>query len=254
MTPNPPATGTKKAGNEPWKIGLLVVLALVAAVVVYMNVFAGDEPAPVAAARPASPVATDAPAPVVTTQAPASEANRRQPGRVSTGEFKPRLGVARPEDRPDPASIDPALRLDLLAKVQAVEPSPAQRNIFQYGAPPPPPAPPKPVEMPKNPPKIAVNTPPPAPPVTAPPVNTPPPAPQAPPMSFKYYGFKVSRKTGQREAFLLDGEDILIGGENQTLKGGRYRIVRISPGTIIIEDTQFKANQTLVIQEDAPPA
>ena len=73
-------------------------------------------------------------------------------------------------------------------------------------------------------------------------------------MTFKYYGFKTSKATGKREAFLLDGDDILIGGENDSVKGGRYLIIRIGPTTITIEDTQFKANQTLTIQEEPAAA
>jgi len=225
---------------------LLAVLGVVAVGAVYMNFFVDDTPKPVAP-RPSSATA----APASTQPSLAAEPARRQAGRtLSSGEFKPRMGTARPEDRPDPSTIDPSIRLDLLAKVQSVEPAQANRNIFQYGAPPPPPAQ-KPVELPKNPPKIAVNVPPPPP--QAPPQTAPPPAPQAPAMTFKYYGFKVSKATGLREAFLLDGDDILISGENQPIKGGRYRIIRISPSTITIEDTQFKANQTITLAEEAAP-
>ena len=35
------------------------------------------------------------------------------------------------------------------------------------------------------------------------------------------------------------------------MKRGRYKIVRIGPNSITVEDTQFKANQTLPLQEDA---
>jgi hypothetical protein len=233
-------TASVKRPEDKRNLIILGVLLAVAGVALYLNVFSGD-PSQAPALRPAGQAATPVPA-----TSARSETARREPGRNSTGEFKPRVGPARPEDRVDPATIDPTLRLDLLAKIQAVEPEQGLRNIFQYGAAPPPPEPPKPVALPANTPRIAVSAPPPPPPAAP---GTPPP-PQAPPMTFKYYGFKTSKVTGQREAFLLDGDDIIIAGENDAVKGGRYRIVRIGPTTITIEDTQFKANQTITLQEE----
>jgi hypothetical protein len=230
----------KKPPADQKKAIFLGVLVLIAAIALYVNVFAGDSSAP-SVARVAQPVATAFKTP--------AEAVRREPGRVSVGEFKPRQGYARPEDRVDPATIDPTLRLDLLAKVQSVEPEQSLRNIFQYGPAPPPPAA-KQIDLPKTQ-RIAINSTPP-PPRPAGPVT--PSAPTAPQMTFKYYGFKTSKVTGRKEAFLLDGEEIIIAGENDAVKGGRYRIVRIGPSTITIEDTQFKANQTLTLQEEAAVA
>jgi hypothetical protein len=230
-----------KSGAEPKKVAILGGLLLVAAATLYFNVFSGDSQSPGSAPRP---VVVANPTPGVSTRA---TPDRRRTGRnVAVGEWKPRQGAANPEDRLDPASIDPTLRLDLLANVQNVQPEPSMRNIFQYGAAPPPPAPPKPIELPKAPPKIAINQP----PATAPPPG-PPPAPQAPPMTFKYYGYKVSKSDGRKEAFLLDGDDIIIAGEDDPVKRGRYKVVRIGVNSITIEDTQFKSTQTLQLQEDA---
>lgn len=232
-------------GAEPKKVAVLGSLILVAAVTLYVNVFSSDlpSPAPRAIVSPSPSVAPAVAVPQTVT------VRKRERAKISVAEFKPRQGAARPEDRPDPASIDPALRLDLLAKVQAVEPEAAIRNLFQYGVAP---APPKPIELPKNPPKIAINQPPPPPPPPAnpgPSTFTPPP-PQAPPMTFKYYGFKTLKSTGRKQAFLLDGDDIFIAGENESVKGARYKIVKIGVNSITIEDTQFKATQTLQLQEE----
>ena len=240
-------TAAPKNAAEKKKIVLLAVLGAIAAVVLYINFFSGDSGTS-AGLRPAARPA------VSTAPATASDTARRDPGRTATGgDFKPRQGPARPEDRVDPATIDPTLRLDLLAKIQAVEPEQALRNIFQYGAAPPPA--PKTVALPANTPRIAVNNTPVPPPNQARP-NGPviPQTPQAPAMTFKYYGFKLSKATGRREAFLLDGDDIIIAAENDSVKGGRYRILRISPTTITIEDTQFRTNQTLALQEEATAA
>jgi len=235
-----------KTGAEPKKVAILAALLVTGAAVLYFNVFAGDsEPKGPAAVA----VTTPAPAAYVAPRATAASADRRRSAKSNiVSEFKPRVGVEPGAEKPDPATIDPTLRLDLLAKLQNVEPPPAMRNIFQYGAAPPPPAAAvKPVELPKNPPTIAINHAPPTPPGPPP----PPPAPTAPPMTFKYYGYKISKSDGRKEAFLLDGDDIIIAGENDSVKRGRYKVVRIGVNSITIEDTQFKSTQTLQLQEDA---
>jgi hypothetical protein len=236
-------------GADPKKVAILGVLLVIGAVVLYSNL-SSDAPAP-------RPVVTSqtAPPPVAQSEAPpalpasgAPDTRRRAASSGSVAEFKPRQGTVRPEDRPDPATVDPTLRFDLLAKVQAVELPVTSRNIFQFGAAPPPP---KPIELPKNVPKIPINQP----PATAPPIPTgPPPPPPAPPITFKYYGYKVSKATGVKEAFLLDGDDIIIATENEQVKRGRYRVVKINVNSITIEDTQFKHTQTLPLEEQPAAA
>jgi hypothetical protein len=237
-------------GAQPKKVVILGVLLAAAGVALYMNVFAGDSgsPAPVQSYRP--PVLAD---PVNKAPAPATpRGDSRRGGRGSanaSGEIKPRQGWERPEDRPDPATIDPTLRLDLLAKVQNVEPAASMRNIFQYGVAPPPPS--AKIDLPKVG-TIAVNRGPALPPPPPPPVGPPPvpPKPTAPPIPMKYYGYQISKADGTKKAFLLDGDDIIIAGENDTVKRGRYKVVAIGLTSITIEDTQFKSNQTVRIQED----
>jgi len=239
-----------KTGAEPKKIAILVGLLAVAGIALYMNMFSGDSGASTPAPRRAIPAPVNvAPEPVV--PVPDSRRTARNNGNSGSTEVKFHQGPERPEDRRDPATIDPTLRLDLLAKVQNVEPEAVMRNLFQYGAaaPPPPPGAP-PVPLPKNVPKIAINTPP-SPPPTPPIAAGPPPAPAAPPMTFKYYGYKISKQDGSKEAFLLDGDDIIIAGENEDVKRGRYKIVNIGVSSITIEDTQYKSTQTLQIQQEA---
>lgn len=237
-----------KLGADPKKIAILATLLIIAGVVLYFNVFAGDSgsneaPRPVAAIAPA-PVPVSAPPTAASTLA---RDERRRASTASSGEFAPRQGVEPGEEKPDPATIDPTLRLDLLAKLQKIDQPDSLRNIFQYGAAPPPPDSVKPVPLPKNTPKIPITQAPPTP--TGPP--PPPPAPKAPPMTFKYYGYKISRADGRKQAFLLDGEEIIVAGENDAVKAGRYKVVRIGVSSITIEDTQFKSEQTLQLQPDA---
>jgi len=217
------------------------VLVVVALGVIYMN-SSGDS-TPVPATRAISPVLN----PAVTAPAAAVAPKVQTPVRTGNGEFHPRVPGSRPDDKIDPKDIDPELKLDLLAKVQAVPPIEAGRNLFQYGAAPPPPAP---IKLPSNVPPIAVH---PTPQPTAPVItqNGPPPTPPPPPINLKYYGYVVSKIDGRKEACLLDGEDIILATENQTVKQ-RYRIVRISLNSIVIEDTQAKNTQTLQFQ-DTPP-
>jgi hypothetical protein len=241
-----------KTGDAPWKVALLGALLIVVAVVVYLNVFSGDSDSK----RPVSPVAAVATpsavvAPVIAPRAASGAGERRRASKSgAVSEFKLRQGTAPGEEKPDPATIDPTLRLDLLAKLQQIEPPASMRNIFQYGAAPPPPvaAALKPVQLPAHTAQIPIANRTPPPPSGPPP---PPPAPTAPAMTFKYYGYKVSKSDGRKEAFLLDGDEIIIAGENDEVKRGRYKVVRIGVNSITIEDTQFKSTQTLQLQEDA---
>lgn len=241
-----------KLGAEPKKVAILAGLLVIAAIALYVNVFSDDSgPAPT---RPAAvPVPAAAPAPVAA--APRGGRSARPVQRTTSSRgvataWNLRLGSRNPEERPDPATIDPTLHLELIAKLQGVELGPPGRNLFVFGAPPPPPA--AKVDLPKNVPKIPVTGPGAPPPAGSAAPPGPPPAPQAPPMTFKYYGYKVSKTDGHKAAFLLDGEDILVAGETETIKG-HYRIVRIDVGSITIEDTQFKSQQKLNLQ-DVPAA
>ena len=89
--------------------------------------------------------------------------------------------------------------------------------------------------------------------VPAPPKPTPPPPPPtAPPIPLKFYGWiNPHQTTAPKRAFFLDGEDIMVVTEGETIKK-RYKIVRIGLNSAVVEDTQFKANnqQTLPLVEE----
>jgi hypothetical protein len=224
-------------GAEPKKVAILAGLVVVALGVYYLNSSSGDStPAP----------ATRAIAPIVNPTVAARSAAKAPKVQTSGGEFRLRVLGTRPDDNVDPKDIDPELKLDLLAKVQAVEPIEAGRNLFQYGAAPPPPGPVPPLPTDGHHIEMTSTVAPPPPQVVTP--VGPPPAPPPPPINLKYYGYVVSKKDGRKEAFLLDGEDILFATENQTVKQ-RYKIVRIALNSIVIEDTQAKNTQTLQFQD-----
>jgi hypothetical protein len=151
------------------------------------------------------------------------------------------LHSKRPEDRIDPMTIDPILRLDLLAKVQAVVLSGGSRNLFQYGPPPV---------------KDALKGPEPkvVPQPVAPVLKTddqPKPIAPPPPINLKYYGFSTGRMNGKKTAFFLDGDEISVAGEGETVKK-RYRVVRIGVNSVLMEDTESKRQQSLPLTEEQP--
>jgi len=230
-----------KLGAERKKIYLLGALVLIGGYFFYSNVLSGpSSPEP---SRPTRPLANTSPQ--AGPSYPETQAAPRRPATSSrtSEEFRPSLKPKRPEDRVDPMSIDPTLRKDLLAKVQAVNMEGGHRNLFQVSAAPLPPEPVVPVKTATQVAKVYGPDPPPAPP---PPPVVPPP----PPINLKYYGYSSARSDNRKRAFFLDGDDILVGAEGETVKK-RYRVVRIGVNSVVMEDTQFKHEQTLPLQEEA---
>jgi hypothetical protein len=235
-----------KAGLKPgFKLGtenkkqvyILAGLAVVALVVLILN-FSGGSGESSSAPRAARPAITD-PALADATHPDSSLSTRRRTS--SHGDLKtwaPRFGPSK-GGHIDPSRIDPTLRLDLLAKLQSVEVEAGGRNLFQLG---PAPAPDGPV---KAPPKII-----PGPIAIAPTGPVAPVVPQAPPIDLKYYGYSTVKGEARRKAFLLDGEDIIMAFEGETVKR-RYKVVKINATSVTMEDTQFKSTQTLPLQPES---
>lgn len=231
-----------KLGTEPKKVGILAVLAVVGLYSFYANALSGPE-VPVSARTAPPPPVTPSVAAPSGTAAP----TRRRESTASSTQFRPSLRPRRPEDRIDPAKIDPTLRLDLLAKVQAIEPVGGGRNLFQFGPPPPPPEAKskEPLIVPKTPAQIAQE-------IAARKAQeaAEPPKPPPPPINLRYYGFSTLREDGRKRAFFLDGEEILVATEGETLKR-RYKVIRIGVNSVVMEDTESKNQQTLPLQEEA---
>jgi hypothetical protein len=237
-----------KLGAEPQKVAILGVLLLGLGYVFWQNVLGGGEetatqiPRAPSAAVPAPPNAGGEP--------PRPSVSKKREAR----DFRPSLKKRSDEVSPDPMTIDPTLRLDLLAKLQSVTYTGAGRNLFEFSnaAPPPPPD----AAKPKTPdPKIyptmtmlprpaGPEWPPPAPP-------PPPPPPQAPPIPLKFYGYSGDLKSARgRRAFFLDGEEIAVAGEGDLIKR-RYKVLRINYTSVEMEDTQFPGQkQTLPLTPD----
>lgn len=237
-----------KIGTEDKKkVAFLSALGLVAVYLVYSNVFSQPDRGgpPPAAQEPGRAGALPLPGPEGTpvqeaapAEAARAPASNRNAFRGRSEEFHPVLHSKRPEDRIDPMSIDPTMRLDLLAKVQAVEQAGGSRNLFQYGPPPvkaEPPKGPEPKVVPKPPDDPA----------------KPPPPPPPTPISLKYYGFSTPHDSGKKRAFFVDGDEIWVAGEGEMVKK-RYRVVRIGVNSVVVEDTESKRQQSLPLTEEQP--
>jgi len=223
--------------NEPKKLILLGALVVVGGYLKFSDVFSSSTPSSPVTSQIAPRARQAAPADSIqTTSRPATRSSR---SRVQSDEFHPVLHSKRPEERIDPATVDPTLRLDLLAKVQQAELSGPGRNVFQFGQAPPKALPPEPkVQLTKAPVPVA----PPPPPA---PAGPPPP----PPINLRYYGFSSVPGSAAKTAFFLDGEDILVAKEGETVKR-RYRVVRIGATSVVMEDTESKRQQTLPLAEE----
>lgn len=243
--------------NEPKKMMALGGLVVVAVAVWFLNRSedpAESRPSPAAspaaqpAARPPSPAAARraemANAAAESPRANVSRGGRSGPG-SSTQDFRPTLKPRDPDQRIDPASIDPTLKLDLLARLQKVSAPAGQRSLFDFSA----------VPLPslvasngkKTPePKIQIGK------VgqaikdavmqNGKPVEAPKPPP--PPIPLKFYGFTSPPRSGVKRAFFLDGDDIVVANEGDLIKK-RYKVIRIGLSSAVLEDTEVKNQQTL---------
>ena len=119
-------------------------------------------------------------------------------------------------------SLDPTLRLDLLKSSEDLTYTGSGRDIFQS-------QPEAPAVIPQ--------------PVTQV-INTgPPPPPPPPPIPLKFYGFTGS-KGGPKQVFLSKGDDIFVAKEGQIIDR-RYKIVKIGPNSVEVEDVLTNNRQTL---------
>jgi hypothetical protein len=229
----PSKIGAEDKKKVAWLGGILVVLV---AVVVWNSSSSTSSPvgpAPKAAITPGAlgPKAT-----------PSTVAAHRSRTRIGSDDFRPTLKL--PENT-DVSKIDPTLKLDLLAKLRTVAMEGGARSLFDFGQPPPPPTPKvdpikvgqlmtaaKGPEKPAEPPK-------------------PPGPPPPPPIPLKFYGYSSALKNGGRRAFFINGDDIFVAGENDTIQN-RYKVIRIGVNSAVVEDISNKHQQTIPLIEELP--
>ena len=162
-------------------------------------------------------------------------------GDASPQDFKPTLKLA---EGTDVSRIDPTLHLDMIAKLRATEMAGGARSLFDFGAAKPktPPVPAVAPVKPEEPKPVAAAPPPDAPPAA-------PPKPTAPPIPLKFYGYVNGSRGGSRQALFLEGDDIYVAGENDTIHN-RYKVIRIGVNSAVVEDTMNKNQQTLPLVEE----
>ena len=238
-------------GAEPKKLAILLVL-LVAAGGTYFWMSRPDPPAGTnTAATPSAPAvgtpAVPAPSPssnsVRTTTSSYGPRTATRGSRVSASgdDFRPTLKL--PEGM-EVSRIDPSLKLDLMSKLQQLPMEGGERSLFEFGAAPAPKTP-TPVVAPVKP-----QTPPT--PVATTPAEPPPPAkPVQAPIPLKFYGYVSETHGPSKRAFFLDGDDIVVAGENDVIHN-RYKIIRIGVNSAVVEDTTSKSEQTLPLVEELP--
>jgi hypothetical protein len=147
------------------------------------------------------------------------------PAATTTSAALPAASPAKPGTRKGPVllaqSLDPTLRLDLLKSSEDVNYKGAGRDIFQNQ--------PEPVPIPQT---------------KQPVIDTgPPKPPPPPPIPLKFYGYS-GNKSGPKQVFLSKGDDIFIAKEGQVIDR-RYKILKIGPTSIEVEDVLNNNRQTL---------
>jgi hypothetical protein len=126
-------------------------------------------------------------------------------------------------------SLDPTLHLDLLASSEDVKYEGKGTNIFRVAA--------EPIAIPK-PVKSPLLT------KQAPQIYVPPPP---PPINLKFFGLSNSR--GEKpKAFLSQGDDVWIAREGDVVDR-HYKIVRISPTAVEVEDLLNNNRQSIQLTQ-----
>ncbi|HLN03317.1 MAG TPA: hypothetical protein VK335_28755 [Bryobacteraceae bacterium] len=239
-----------KLGAEPKKLAILIGLLLVAAYFLYTNL--GSSPSAGSAEPKARPAAAQS---AIPDAMPSPEAKISTPRATAPRRAEQEFRLSFKNKGVDPATIDPKLRLDLLAKVRSVDVGPAERNLFAWGPAPPPTLPPG-VKDPHT--ILPKPTSPSAPGGAAVAGSTPSP----PPITLKYYGYTAQRSDGHKRAFFSEGDcsgnaaptaecDIFVAAEGDLILK-RYKVVRIGASSAEVEDTQFNHKQPLPITQESP--
>ncbi len=157
----------------------------------------------------------------------AASAQPSVPGVAGPAAVASRRGAGGRKLDTTPRPLDPALRFDWLKASEDTKYAGVGRNIFRAEA-----EPPKPV----------------APAVTDKPAQVmPPPPPPPPPINLKFFGF-ASKPGEPKKVFLSQGEDIFIAGEGEIVNR-RYRIVRIGPASVEVEDVLNNNRQSIPLTQ-----
>ncbi len=190
--------------------GLGAVMVILLARFLWQNFGPSSAPAP----APAAPAVVSAPR---TVSAPGGETAREN----TSAHQAAKVGGL--------AALDPTLHPELMRQAESLEYTGNGRNIFSLTSVPT--AIPKPIASIRQ---AHVDT-------------GPPPPPPPPPITLGFYGY-AAEKTGQKQVFLLHGDDIFIASEGDIVDR-RYRVVKIGPASIQVEDIPYHNTQTLPLRQ-----
>jgi len=126
----------------------------------------------------------------------------------------------KPGKRTPTESLDPALRLDLLAASEKTMYEGSGRNIFVSQA--------EDIPQPKGPGVTDIKK------AEEEKPYVPPTPPPPPPIPLKFYGF-ASAPGEPKRIFLKLGEDVFVAGEGEIVDR-RYKVIHISPNSVLIQD------------------
>jgi len=197
------------------KYAILGVFALGLGYYGYTQLFPSEAPPP--------------PAAVVTTVAPPVKTAAAKPALPSGNT----VGVSSKAGANSDAPLDPTLHMEAMLVTESLVYSGSGRNIFSPNSAPA-------VVIPKL--VAKVRTPELVAPVRTGPVGPPPP----PPIDLKFFGIATAAN-GNRQAFLLHGEDVFIASAGEIVQR-RYRVISIDAHSIVIEDIPNSNQQTLPLQ------
>jgi hypothetical protein len=192
----------------------LGAVVLIIAIFQVPKFFGGSTPAPVAP-----------PAPVASTPAP--------PPSDVTGGAAATGATAYPHEAiqlPSASALDPTLHPELMAQAEDTTYSGNGRNIFSPNSVAPTPVA---IEKPKD-----------FRPAPVVPQGPPPP----PTIDLKFYGYS-SKDGGNRQIFLLHGDDIFLAHQGDVVDR-RYRVVAIRPFSVEIEDIPYHNTQSLPLSQN----
>ncbi len=125
-------------------------------------------------------------------------------------------------------SLDPTLKLNLLASSESTKYTGNGRNIFRAEE-----DIPKPIASPVK--------------DQAKKDNLPPPPPPPPPINLKFFGF-ASKPGEAKRIFLSKGEDVFIAGEGDIVDR-RYKVLQIGPASVTIQDVLTNNTQQIPLTQ-----
>lgn len=209
----------KIGAEDKKKVAVLAVLGVIVFGLVIYNAFhfliGGSTPPPVAVRTPAV-----APAAPTRSAAPSAGEPRVIPSRAHEA-----TKIAGPME-----GLDPTLHPEVMAQAESIEYTGKGRNIFSMFSEPV-------IEQAKAPIRPQPLEP-----------QLPPGPPPPPPIDLKFFGYET-HQGGDRKVFLLHGDDVFIAAEGEVVDH-HYKVVKIAPMSVQIEDIPYNNTQTLPLMQN----